>query len=226
MRLCVRSLLVPALACLVVSGTGLLGYTSYNNGYIRGYQYGYSLGYDSGYSQNKEFDTGYRLGYHYGSRYAKAEYNRGYSLGYEYGGRQAEAKFNEGYNCGYQIAYEEASVPGDSVGSSSHEIVLKNPSFKELRDFILNDTTSRNKFLLNQYECRHFATEVVNNAEAGGLRAAFVLLGYDRGQHAVVAFDTTDRGLVYIEPQTDAAIHPEVGGNYQGKEIKEILIAW
>ena len=112
------------------------------------------------------------------------------------------------------------------VGSSSQATELKNPNFQELRDFILRDPTSRNKFVLNQYECRHFATDVNNNAEAEGLRCAFVLLCFDRGQHAVVAFDTTDRGLVYIEPQTDAAIHPEVGSKYQEKEIEEILIAW
>lgn len=112
------------------------------------------------------------------------------------------------------------------AGSGSQTIVLKNPTFQELRDFILRDPTSRNKFVLNRYECRHFATEVDNNAETEGLRCAFVLLCFERGQHAVVAFDTTDKGLVYIEPQTDARIHPEVGDKYGRKEIKEILIAW
>ena len=117
-------------------------------------------------------------------------------------------------------------VSSEGIGSSSQAIELKNPTFQELRDFILRDPTNRNKFILNQYECRHFATEVNNNAEAEGLRCAFVLLCFERGQHAVVAFDTTDRGLVYIEPQTDARIHPEVGGKYQAKKIIEILIAW
>lgn len=119
-----------------------------------------------------------------------------------------------------------AESANSTVGSSSQNITLKNPTFRELRDFIIKDTTSRNDFVLNKYECRHFATEVCNNAEAEGLRCGFVLLGFERGQHAVVAFETTDRGLVFIEPQTDARIHPEVGGKYQGKEIKEILIAW
>ena len=122
--------------------------------------------------------------------------------------------------------YVESAVSSESVGSNSQDIALKNPTFQELRDFILRDPTSRNEFILNQYECRHFATDVNNNAEAEGLRCAFILLCFDRGQHSVIAFDTVDRGLVYIEPQTDAAIHPEVGGKYQGKEIKEILIAW
>ena len=102
----------------------------------------------------------------------------------------------------------------------------RNPSFREVRDFILGDTTSRNSFVLNEYECRHFTTDANNNAEAEGLRCAFVLLCFDQGQHSVIAFETTDRGLVYIEPQTDAAIHPEVGGYYQGRVIREILIAW
>jgi len=120
--------------------------------------------------------------------------------------------------------------PEDDVSSEpdsdSQAIELRNPSFQELRDFILKDTTSRNSFVLNKYECRHFTTTVNNNAEAAGLRCAFVLLCFDQGQHSVIAFETTDRGLVYIEPQTDAAIHPEVGGYYQGRKIREILIAW
>ena len=171
MRACIRSLLVPTLASLVITSIGVLGYAGYNN------ECSYSL-YVSGYNQDK----------------------------------------GEGY--------QDTAVLSERVGSSSQDIALKNPTFQELRDFILRDPTSRNEFVLNQYECRHFATEVNNNAETEGLRCAFVLLCYDRGQHAVVAFDTTDIGLVYIEPQTDAAIHPEIGGKYQEKKIKEILIAW
>jgi len=122
--------------------------------------------------------------------------------------------------------YRGSTLHSEGEGSSSQATELKNPTFQELKDFILRDATSRNKFVLNQYECRHFATEVNNNAEVEGLRCAFVLLCFERGQHAVIAFDPVDKGLVYIEPQTDARIHPEVGGRYQEKEIKEILIAW
>ena len=119
----------------------------------------------------------------------------------------------------------QSATPSE-LDSGNQATDLRNPTFQEVRDFILRDPTSRNNFVLYQYECRHFATDVNNNAEYEGLRCAFVLLCFDRGQHSVIAFETTDRGLVYIEPQTDAAIHPEVGGQYQGREIKEILIAW
>jgi len=124
------------------------------------------------------------------------------------------------------VALGENSSSLESATASDQAITTKNPTFQEVRDFVLEDPTSRNEFVLNQYECRHFATEVNNNAEAAGLRCAIVLLCYKRGQHSVVAFDTTDRGMIYIEPQTDAAIQPEVGGKYQGLEIQEILIAW
>ncbi len=114
----------------------------------------------------------------------------------------------------------------ENVIVNDQTITLKNPTFEEVKDFILKDPTSRNTFILNEYECRHFATDVNNNADAAGLRCAFVLLCYKNGQHAVVAFDTTDRGMIFIEPQTDAAIQPEVGGTYEGQEIIEILIGW
>lgn len=120
---------------------------------------------------------------------------------------------------------ENSSSAGSAV-SDNQTIVLKNPTFQELRDFILKDLTSRHPFVPNKYECRHFATAVVNDAVSQGIMCGFVLLCFDQGQHAVVAFDTTDRGLIYIEPQTDAAIEPKVGEMYQGQEIKEILIAW
>lgn len=105
-------------------------------------------------------------------------------------------------------------------------ITRKNPTFQEVKDFILKDSADSNPFVLGKYECRHFATEVVNNAESAGIRCGFAMIGYNQGQHAVAAFDTPDQGLVFVEPQTDAFIQPSVGGTYQDKEITEILIAW
>jgi hypothetical protein len=117
-------------------------------------------------------------------------------------------------------------VSNRTTSEATPSTVLNNPDFETVKDFILNDPTSRKQFVINEYECRHFATDVNNNAEALGIRCAMVLVCFERGQHAVVAFDTTDRGIVYIEPQTNAVIHPEVGSEYLGMEIKEILIAW
>lgn len=123
---------------------------------------------------------------------------------------------------GLSIYYSEYIDPS----SSNDTVLLKNPTFQEMRTFLLQDTTSRNTWVLYTYECRHFATDVNNNAKSAGWQCGFALLCYARGQHAVVVFDTIDRGIIFIEPQTDAAIDVKVGGTYQGQEIKEILIAW
>ena len=124
------------------------------------------------------------------------------------------------------VGWSQDASLSENVTSANQIITLENPTFQEMKDFILKDTTSRKTFILYTYECRHFATEVNNNAKAAGWQCGFALLCYTRGQHAVVVFDTVDRGLIFIEPQTDAAIDVKVGGTYQGQEIKEILIAW
>lgn len=120
-----------------------------------------------------------------------------------------------------------ANVTGSLV-STNRTVTLKNPTFQELKDFVLSDPTHRHAFIPNEYECRNFATDMINDAFHKGILAGFVLICYGPGlgQHAVVAFNTTDRGLIYIEPQTNAAINIKVGGTYQGMKIDQILIAW
>ena len=114
------------------------------------------------------------------------------------------------------------------IVSTNRTVTLKNPTFQELKNFVLTDPTHRHAFIPNEYECRSVATDMINNAFHQGLLAVFVLICYGPGlgQHAVVAFNTIDRGLIYIEPQTNAAITIKAGGTYQGMKIDQILIDW
>jgi hypothetical protein len=79
-----------------------------------------------------------------------------------------------------------------------------NPTYAELIAFIEADATDTNTYLdggPRGYVCSDFAQDVHNNAEAAGIRAAWVsidLEGDDKG-HALNAFETTDKGLVYID---------------------------
>ena len=79
-----------------------------------------------------------------------------------------------------------------------------NPTYDELVAFIQEDTTDTNDYLENPYigyVCADFAEDVHNNAEAAGIRAASVNIqfkGSDKG-HALNAFDTIDKELVYID---------------------------
>ena len=96
------------------------------------------------------------------------------------------------------------------VGGDGEPIELINnpdatdPTYAELIAFIGEDTTDTNDYLENPiigYVCADFAEDVHNNAEAAGIRAAWVSLhieGSDKG-HACNAFDTIDMGLIYID---------------------------
>jgi hypothetical protein len=100
------------------------------------------------------------------------------------------------------------------------------PTFQQVKEFVLSDNVSKNTWIAGVYECRHFATDLNNNADAAGLRCAFVILGYAVNQHSIVAFETSDRGIVFIEPQTDAVVKPVVGGYYGSNLILQVLICW
>ena len=79
-----------------------------------------------------------------------------------------------------------------------------NPTFDELIAFIIKDSTDVKNYIKNgpnAYVCSDFAEEVHNNAEAAGITAGWVgitFLGTEEG-HAINAFETTDKGLVYID---------------------------
>jgi hypothetical protein len=100
--------------------------------------------------------------------------------------------------------YENGAI---LVGGDGEPIELINnlnatdPTYAELIAFIEEDTTDEHHYFTFSYVCSDFAEDVHNNAEAAGIRAAWVgidLEGDDEG-HALNAFETTDRGLVYID---------------------------
>lgn len=76
--------------------------------------------------------------------------------------------------------------------------------------------------------CADFAEELHNNAESTGIRAAFVAVELGPcsyfpsiGGHALNAFETTDRGLVFIDctssnqgVNADKIVNVEVGKDY------------
>jgi len=103
--------------------------------------------------------------------------------------------------------YEDGAM---LVGGDGEPILLVdnpdaiNPTYAELVAFIQQDTTDANNYLedpLIGYVCADFAEDVHNNAEAAGIRAASVSVEFEGGGdgHACNAFDTIDKGLVYID---------------------------
>lgn len=93
------------------------------------------------------------------------------------------------------------------VGADGEPIVLvnnphaRNPSWSQLVSFLRIDPTDRMCYDNNSFVCADFAEMLHNNAEKAGWRAAYVSIALASKiyGHALNAFETTDRGLVYID---------------------------
>ncbi len=73
--------------------------------------------------------------------------------------------------------------------------------WQELMDFLSQDPTDESPYVQDVYMCGGFSETLYNNAAAAGIRAAWVSLDI-RGRavgHALNAFFTTDRGLVFVD---------------------------
>ena len=79
------------------------------------------------------------------------------------------------------------------------------PTYAELLAFLEADQTDKYSYIVGPpkvaYICADFARDVHNNAEAAGIRAAWVGIDLESQAegHALNAFQTTDRGLVFID---------------------------
>jgi len=75
------------------------------------------------------------------------------------------------------------------------------PTWQQLVSFLTTDKTDGNDYSLFSFPCGAFAEEVHNNAEALGIRAAWVAVDFQDGGelHALNAFHTTDKGIVFVD---------------------------
>ena len=74
-------------------------------------------------------------------------------------------------------------------------------TWHELMDFLREDPTDQSPYIQDLYMCGGFSESLYNNAMASGIRVAWVSIEL-RGRtigHALNAFFTTDRGLVFVD---------------------------
>jgi len=122
---------------------------------------------------------------------------------------------------------------------------LHDPTYNEVASFIASDTTDEIPFDFDTFDCENYVLEINNNAEDQGIRCSMVVMYFDGSDtgHAIVGFNTVDRGMVYVEPQTDDWVENlEIGNDYWTEcvvpkpgyvyneepydTINEILIYW
>jgi len=102
---------------------------------------------------------------------------------------------------------------------------VRDPTYQEALQFIRLDQTDKNQY--NQsYICINFANDFINNAINEGYRCGFVIIEFPETNHAIVCFDTSDNGLIFIEPQNDELVTLTTEQQYSGKMILRFSITW
>ena len=134
-------------------------------------------------------------------------YDAGHAQTYDIGYREV---YSEAYDKGYAKGYNIGLGTGSKEGVAKM-IEISNPTHKKMREFLARDNTDANPFVTGEYVCSDFAAEVNHNAEASGIRVAYVRIRSEKWGHAVVAFETVDKGLIFIEPQSDRAVKLVIG---------------
>ena len=105
----------------------------------------------------------------------------------------------------YDVLPQEITKP-DQV------LELRNPTYGEAVWFLQHNPVSERDYIAenNEYVCYHFARDTAKAAEEYGIRCYVVIMfaeTKDQG-HAIIAFETTDWGLQYFNPQNDKNIRP------------------
>lgn len=97
-------------------------------------------------------------------------------------------------------------TPTSYITADGEKITLDNnrsaidPTYAQMLDFLKHDNTSEKNYS-SHFVCADFAKAVHDNAERNGYRCAFVFVEFcnDSDCHACNAFNTTDRGLIFID---------------------------
>jgi hypothetical protein len=124
-----------------------------------------------------------------------------YSFGYNNGS-------NSSFNTGYELGYTQGII--DGAGTSYN---IREPTYHEMLNFIASDGTDKKQYS-ESYTCFNFAADVKNNAFKARFKCGFVYIKFPDSAHSIVCFNTTDHGLIFIEPQSDEIVTLTIGQPY------------
>lgn len=99
--------------------------------------------------------------------------------------------------------------------ASSAIPALRNPTYFEAQQFVASDRTASHPYINGSYTCADFATDFRSNALGAGYECGIAFLYFpDNTCHALNCFNTTDKGLIFVEPQLDNFVDVTVGKSY------------
>jgi hypothetical protein len=145
-------------------------------------------------------------------------------IGYAFSQYQAEIdeenlNYNAGLASGKEIGHETGYQEGYEAGLNAVEggndlYVTHDPTYQEMKDFLAADTADSKEYSEDSHLCTDFTAEVNKNAESRGIRCGTVYIIYKETGHSIIAFNTTDKGIIFIEPQYDKEVKLEIGESY------------
>ena len=108
-----------------------------------------------------------------------------------------------------ELCYNDKSghrICDEYVGTNTHVTITNhqdahNPTMAELLAFLKEDNTENYRYSYPSFVCTNYAVALHNNAEANGIRCAYVGIQGSASNfgHALDAFQTTDEGLVFVD---------------------------
>jgi len=127
-----------------------------------------------------------------------------------------EAEVIISYNVGYAQGTDDLIQTG---------YYFTDPTYEEAISFIELDETDENLYT-PEYVCYDFTADLISNAAQEGYSCGFVYIEFASSAHAIACFNTTDAGLIFVEPQNDELVDVAVGQLYLGHIIVKFGIIW
>jgi hypothetical protein len=121
----------------------------------------------------------------------------------------AHDEYEKRYTTGYSTGYIDGAKDGAGSGYN-----IRDPTYDEMMAFLAADKVHKNVYDSNTYNCYDFTSDMCKAAIDQGYRVGFVYLYFKESAHALVCFDTVDKGLIYIEPQYATIVKVSVGIHY------------
>jgi cell division protein FtsB len=113
---------------------------------------------------------------------------------------------------------------------------LRVATSQEVIAFLEKDQTDKNTYSFPDYCSPHYARDLGENAQREGLKAGVAFLLLKGGTCCITVFDTSDKGLFFVDPQMDQPVTVFLEKSYWGQNgwaepgfdgtIVEIVIYW
>jgi cell division protein FtsL len=115
-----------------------------------------------------------------------------------------------------QADYKNLQDDYDKFLERARKPDLKNVTWAEVTDILKRDNTDKLEYKEGVFDCEGFALTLRDRLARYGIRCAFVALEFpEEAGHALNAFETTDKGIIFIdEVGNDQVAYVEKGKPY------------